>query len=106
MVPFEEFKKLSIKIARVKEVKDHPNADKLYILKVDLGSEERELVAGIKKSYKPEDLKEKLVAVVENIEPATIRGVESKGMVLAASDSEKIVVLSPDKDIAPGSTVK
>ena len=106
MIPFEEFKKLSIKIARIKEVKDHPNADKLYILTIDLGTEEREVVAGIKKSYKPEELKEKLVAVVENIEPATIRGVESKGMVLAASDSEKIVVLSPDKDIAPGSIVK
>jgi len=106
MIPFEEFKKLNIKISIIKEVKDHPNADKLYILKIDLGSEEREVVAGIKKSYKPEDLKEKLVAVVENIEPATIRGVESKGMVLAASDSEKIVVLSPDKDISPGSTVK
>ncbi|MBU1853921.1 MAG: methionine--tRNA ligase subunit beta [Candidatus Omnitrophica bacterium] len=105
-VSFEEFKKLSIKICRIKEVKDHPNADKLYILKIDIGGEEREVVAGIKMSYKPEELKDKLVAFVENIAPATIRGVESRGMVLAAQDNEKIVVISPDKDIAPGSKVK
>ena len=106
MIPFEDFKKLSMKIARIKEVKDHPNADKLYILKIDIGGEEREVVAGIKKAYKPEDLKEKLVVVVDNIETATIRGVESKGMVLAAQDGDKLAVLSPDKDISPGSTVK
>jgi len=106
MVPFEEFKKLSIKIARIKEVKDHPNADKLYIIKVAIGSEERELVAGIKKAYKPEELKGKLVVVVDNIEPATIRGVESKGMILAAQDGEKMAVISPDKEISEGAIVK
>lgn len=106
MIPFEDFKKLSIKIARIKEVKDHPNADKLYVLKIDIGGEEREVVAGIKKAYKPEDLREKLVVVVDNIETATIRGVESKGMILAAQDGDKLAVLSPDKDISPGSTVK
>jgi len=106
MVSFEEFKKLSIKIARIKEVKDHPNADKLYIIKIDIGGEEREVVAGIKKAYKPEDLKEKLVAVIDNMEPATIRGVESKAMILAATDGEKTVVISPDKEVSPGSKVK
>ncbi|NQV04425.1 MAG: methionine--tRNA ligase subunit beta [Candidatus Omnitrophica bacterium] len=106
MIPFEDFKKLSMKIARIKEVKDHPNADKLYVIKVDIGGEEREVVAGIKKAYKPEDLKEKLVVVVDNLETATIRGVESKGMILATQDGDKLAVLSPDKDISPGSTVK
>ncbi len=106
MVSFDEFKKLSIKVARIKEVKDHPNADKLYVIKVDIGGEEKELVAGIKKAYKPEDLAEKLVVVVDNMEPATIRGVESKGMILAAQDGEKLAVISPDRDLSPGSTVK
>jgi len=106
MIPFEDFKKLSIKIARIKEVKDHPNADKLYVIKIDVGGEEKEVVAGIKKAYKPEDLKEKLVVVVDNLETATIRGVESKGMILATHDGDKLAVLSPDKDVSPGSTVK
>ena len=106
MIPFEDFKKLSIKIARIKEVKDHPNADKLYVIKIDVGGEEKEVVAGIKKAYKPEELKEKLVVVVDNLETATIRGVESKGMILATHDGDKLAVLSPDKDVSPGSTVK
>ena len=106
MVSFEDFKKLSIKIARIKEVKDHPNADKLYVVKVDIGGEEKELVAGIKKAYKPEELIGKLVAVVDNMAPATIRGIESNGMILAAQDGENMAVISPDKDISPGTTVK
>jgi len=106
MITFEEFKKLNIKIAKIKEVKDHPNADRLYVVKIDLGGEEREVVAGIKKSYKPEELKDKLVLVVENMEPAAIRGIESKGMILAAQDGEKIVLMSPDKEISLGAIVK
>jgi len=106
MVSFEEFKKLSLKIARIKEVKDHPNADKLYIVKVEIGGEEKELVAGIKKAYKPEELSGKLVVVVDNMEPATIRGIESKGMILASQDGDNMAVICPDKDIASGSLVK
>ena len=106
MISFEEFKKLSLKTARIKEVKDHPNADKLYIVKVDIGGEEKELVAGIKKAYKPEELSGKLVVVVDNMEPATIRGVESRGMILAAQDGDNMAVICPDKPITPGSKVK
>jgi len=106
MIPFEEFKKLSIKIARIKDVKDHPNADKLYVIKVDIGGEERELVAGLRKAYKREELEDRLVAVVDNLEPATIRGVESKGMILAAQDGDKLTIICPDKDVSPGSIIK
>ncbi|MFC1666409.1 hypothetical protein ACFL0P_00865 [Candidatus Omnitrophota bacterium] len=106
MVSFEEFKKLSIKIAKIKEVKEHPNADKLYVIKIDVGGAEKEIVAGIKKAYAPEALKDKLVAVIDNMEPAVIRGVESNGMILAAQDGEKLSVLFPDKDITPGAIVK
>lgn len=106
MITIEEFKKLSLKIARIKEITDHPNADRLYIVRVMIGEEEREVIAGIKKGYTKEELLNKLVVVVENLEPAVIRGVESKGMILAAQDGETLAVLSPDKPIAPGAIVK
>ena len=106
MITFEEFKKLDLKIAEIKEVKDHPNADRLYLVKVNTGSEEKELVAGIKKGYKIEDLIGKQVVIVDNLEPAIIRGVESKGMILAAQDKETLCVISPDKPISLGAIVK
>jgi len=106
MVTFEEFKKINIRVAQIKEVKDHPNADRLYIVKVNMGEEERELVAGIKKAYAKEELIGKSVIVIENLEPAVIRGVESKGMILAAQDGETLAVLCPDKPVSPGAIVK
>lgn len=106
MITIEEFKKLNIRIARIKEVIDHPGADRLYIVRVVIGEEEKEVVAGIKKSYNKAELLGKLVVVVENLEPAVIRGVESKGMILVAQDGETLAVLSPDKPVAPGSIVK
>lgn len=106
MITIEEFKKLNMRIARIKEVIDHPGADRLYIVRVVIGEEEREVVAGIKKSYNKEELLGKLVVVVENLEPAIIRGVESKGMILAAQDGETLAVLSPDRPVAPGTLVK
>ncbi|MCX5693409.1 MAG: hypothetical protein NTX47_07035 [Candidatus Omnitrophica bacterium] len=106
MITIEEFKKLNIRIARIKEITDHPNADRLYVVRVVIGDEEREVVAGIKKWYSKEELLGKLVAVVENLEPAVIRGVESKGMILATQDGETLAVLSPDRPVAPGSLVK
>ena len=106
MITIEEFKKLNMRIARIKEVIDHPGADRLYIVRVVIGEEERELVAGIKKGYNKEELLGKLVVVVENLEPAVIRGVESRGMILAAQDGETLAVLSPDRPVAPGSLVK
>ena len=106
MITIEEFKKLNIKIARIKEVTDHPNADRLYIVRLVIGDEEKEVVAGIKKCYTKEELLGKLVAVVENLEPAVIRGVESKGMILAVQDGETLAVLSPDRPVSPGSLVK
>jgi methionyl-tRNA synthetase len=106
MITIEEFKKLNLRVARIKEIIDHPNADKLYVVRVMIGDEEREVVAGIKKGYTKEELLGKLVVVVENLEPAVIRGVESKGMILAAQDGEILAVISPDRPVAPGSLVK
>ncbi len=106
MITIEEFKKIELKIAKIKEVADHPNADRLYVLTVDLGDKTKQIVAGIKKCYNKEDLVGRLVVVVDNLELAVLRGVESQGMLLAASDENGIAVLSPDKMVALGSIVK
>lgn len=106
MVSFEEFKKLEIRIGQIKEVKDHPNADKLYVLTIDLGDKTKQIVAGIKSSYKPEDLVGRQIAVVDNLEPAVLRGVESQAMLLAATDNKGIAILTPDRKMALGSIIK
>ena len=106
MINIQEFQKLELVIAKILEVKEHPNADRLYVIKVNTGSEERQLVAGIKPSYTPDELIGKCVVIVSNLEPAMIRGEESQGMILAASDENGMSVLLPDKEVALGSRVK
>ena len=105
MINIEEFRKLELRVGVVKSAEAHPNADRLLVLKVDLGTEERQIVAGIRAHYQPEDLVGKQVVVAANLEPAMLRGVESQGMVLAASDEGRVVVLSPEKAVAVGSKV-
>jgi len=106
MPTIDEFKNFQFIVAQIKEVKEHPNADRLYVLKVDTGTEVKQLVAGIRKSYTPEQLINRRVVMINNLEPAVIRGEESRGMILAASDENGISVLAPDRDVALGSVVK
>lgn len=106
MITYEEFSKLELKIATIKEVSAHPKADRLYCLTVDVGGLTKQLVAGIRPSYTEESLKGKQVVIVDNLAPAVIRGVESQGMILAASDENGISVLSPDRYVVEGSKVK
>ena len=106
MITFEEFKKLDIKIAKIKEVKDHPNAEKLYVVLVDLGDKTKQIVAGIRNFYKKEDLIGRSIVLIDNIEPAILRGVESQGILLAASDDKGISIITPDRDVKVGSIVK
>ena len=106
MITFDDFKKLELRTAKIVDVKDHPDADRLYIVDVEIAQEKRQVVAGIKSSYQPEDLIGKSVVVVVNLEPATIRGVESNGMILAASDDNGLSVITLDKDVLSGSLVK
>ena len=106
MVKLEDFKKLEIKVGKILEVNDHPNADKLYVVIVDLGDSKKQLVAGIKGSYTKEALVGKQVVVLTNIDPAILRGTESQGMLLAASDETGIVVVTTDKPVKLGSIVK
>lgn len=106
MISFEEFKKMELKVGTIKSVEAHPNANKLYVLRVDIGTEERQLVAGLKESYNPEDLEGKKIIVVTNLEPAKLRGIESQGMLLAAEDDEgKVAILTVDRELSNGSLV-
>ena len=102
----DDFKKVVLKVGKVLEASAHANANKLLVLKVDLGNGEvRQVVSGIKQWYTPEQLVGKSVVVVANLAPAVLRGVESQGMVLAASSGDQVILLSPEKDAAPGSKV-
>ncbi len=86
MVSFKDFQDLELVVAQIIEVKEHPNADKLYVLKIDTGKEEKQIVAGIKNAYAKEALLGRKIIVVNNLEPVVLRGEESNGMLLAASD--------------------
>lgn len=105
MVTIDEFRKLELKVATIKKAELHPNADKLLVIQVDMGSEERQVVAGIRGHYTPEELVGRQVVVVGNLETAKLRGVESQGMLLAASDGARIVILTPEKEVSPGAKV-
>ncbi len=105
-ISIDEFAKVELRVATVKAAEPHPKADRLLVLKIDLGDEERQLVAGIRAHYTPEELVGKQIVVVANLQPAVLRGVESQGMLLAASDGEKVIVLSPEKPIAAGAKVR
>ncbi len=106
-ITFDDFTKIDLRVARVLEAKPHPNADRLLVLKVDLGTEQRQIVAGIRGYYEPEALVGKSVIVVANLAPRTMRGEESQGMLLAASneDRSQVIVVTPMADIAPGAKV-
>ena len=100
------FSKLDLRAAKILDVKDHPQADKLLILDVDLGDlGKRVLVAGMKPYYSHDEIKGKSIVIVSNLKPAKIRGIESKGMLLAASDNEGKVVLLSSGDATPGSEI-
>lgn len=107
---FADFQKIAFRIGKIVEAAAHPNADRLLVLQVDIGGEppaRRQVVAGIKSAYTPEQLVGRSVVVVANLEPATIRGVESQGMVLAASnEQEGLTLVQPERALTPGSIVK
>ncbi len=104
-VTFDEFTKIELRTAKVLEVSPHPDADRLYLLRIDGGSEERQLVAGIRQHYSPEELVGRTIVVVWNLEPAMIRGQESRGMLLAVQDGDTVSVLCPDREVNPGKRV-
>jgi methionyl-tRNA synthetase len=105
MISIDEFRKLELKIATIKSAEAHPNADKLIVLQIDLGSEQRQICAGIRNHYAPEELIGRQIVVVANLETAKLRGLESEGMLLAASDNGRVILLTPEKVVEPGSKV-
>lgn len=106
-ISFSDWEKLDIRNAEILEVEDIKGADKLYKLKVDLGTETRTLVAGLKQYYTKDELTGKRVIVFTNLEPRTIRGIESKGMVLAVSnaDHSEVKLLQSDGAVDLGNKV-
>lgn len=104
---FDDFLKIKLRVAKVLEAEEHPNADKLLVLKVDLGDEQRQIVAGLKKHYAPADLVGRNLVVVANLAPRKMRGLESQGMLLAActENESQVVVISPADDVPPGTAV-
>ena len=106
MITIDQFRALELRVGTVRAAEPHPNADRLLLLRVDLGAEERQLVAGIRAHYDPAALVGRQVVVVANLEPAQLRGVESQGMVLAVSDGDRVVLLRPDDPVMPGAVVR
>lgn len=105
MATLADFQQIDLRVATVIAAERHPNADRLLVLKIDLGTEQRQIVAGIRASYEPETLVGKQIVVVANLEPAMLRGIESQGMLLATRDGERVVVLTPDSKVTAGGKV-
>lgn len=105
-VTVQDFEKVGLRTARVLEAERIEGADTLLKLQVDLGSETRQIVAGIAESYSPEEVKGKTIIVVSNLKPAMIRGVESYGMLLAVRSGSGYALVVPDKDVKTGVRVE
>lgn len=106
-IQYDDFAKLDLRVATVLECKPHPNADKLLVLQIDLGTEKRQICAGLRLHYQPEDLIGMQIIVVANLAPRQMRGEVSNGMLLAATDpaTMKVIVIGPTGPVAAGSKV-
>jgi methionine--tRNA ligase beta chain len=104
-VSFQEWSRLDIRIGRVLEAARIPGSKKLLKLRLDLGGQVRQAVAGLADLYTPDQLQDRLLVVLTNLEPRRIFGETSEVMILAATEGEKVSVLQPDKPVSPGSKV-
>ena len=107
-IDLDYFKKIEFKVVSIEKVEDIEGADNLYKLEINLGKEKRTIVAGIKKHYTKNELKNKKIIIIFNLKPVIIRGIKSQGMLLAAvnEDESKVILISPEKDIEVGSRVR
>lgn len=106
MISFDDFKKIDLRVAEIVSAERVEGSDKLLKLRVSLGSEERQIIAGIGKRYEPDALAGRKIVIVVNLEPRMLMGMESQGMLLAADGTEGPVLLQPDKDVVPGASIK
>src|SRR3954447_19536757 len=106
-IVYDDFAKIELRVATVVECKPHPNADKLLVLHIDLGTEKRQICAGLRQHYQPEQLVGKQIVVVANLAPRQMRGEVSNGMLLAATDpaTGRVIVVSPGDSVTAGSKV-
>jgi len=102
MISFEEFKNIDLRIARVVSAMKIEESEKLLKIEVELGEEKRTIVAGIAEFYSPEELINKNIVIVANLEPRIMFDIESQGMILAVKDEDKLSVLVPDREIKSG----
>jgi len=105
-IGIEDFAKVELRVAEVLAAEKHPNADRLLVLRLSLGNEERTVVSGIAKWYRPEELVGKKVVLVANLKPAKLRGIESQGMILAAQEGEALALVTVEGEVPPGAVVK
>lgn len=106
LIGIEDFAKIDLRVGKVLSAERVDKSDKLIKLKVDIGSEVRQVVAGIGKSYTPDELINKTIVIVANLRPAKLMGVESQGMLLAAGNAGELAVVTLDRDMKQGSKVK
>ncbi|WP_165074982.1 methionine--tRNA ligase subunit beta [Paludisphaera rhizosphaerae] len=106
-ITYDDFAKIELRVAKVLEARPHPNADKLLLLQVDVGDQQKQIVAGVKAHYAPETLVGKNIIIVNNLAPAMLRGETSNGMLLAATSGEKVILLTvDDAECVPGAKIK
>jgi methionyl-tRNA synthetase len=105
-ISYDVFSKLDLRVATVVEAREHPNADKLLLLRIKVGDVEKQIVAGIRDHYPPETLVGTQIVVLNNLEEAVLRGEESNGMLLAAGDGDQVILLRPDRECSPGAVIK
>jgi methionyl-tRNA synthetase len=105
-IQFEEFMKMDVRVATITQAESHPNADKLLVLKVDTGIDERTIVSGIAEQYQPEEIIGKKVSVLLNLAPRKIRGISSQGMILMAENEGKLTFVTPENEIESGAEIR
>ncbi len=105
LIDVEDFRKVDLRVGKVIEAEEVPNSIKLLKLKVSFGETTKTILSGIKKHYSPQDLIGRKIIVIYNLKPAKLMGLDSEGMLLAASDEDNISVLTVDKDVKEGSRI-
>ena len=105
-ISYDDFTKFDLRVATVLSARDHPNADKLMLLEIKVGEAEKQIVAGIRGHYRAEELVGRQIVVVDNLQEVVLRGEQSNGMLLAASDGDDIVLLRPDRQCSAGASIK